>query len=68
MEKKLISIQELNDKTILPYRVKGSNKSGVECLICKNEMIYPDNSVFLSNPPQKRIKCMNCGYFDNVLA
>jgi len=68
MDYKLITLQELNDKSVLPYRKKGSNKSGAECPICKSEMIYPDNAVFLSNPPQKRIKCLTCNYFTNILA
>lgn len=39
----------------------------IECPICHKELIYANDSVYLSNPPQREVKC-ECGYFGYILA
>lgn len=38
-------------------------KNGIECPVCKSEMSDIDNLVLTSMPPQKRIKCEECGHY-----
>lgn len=38
--------------------------AGVICPKCKQqEMIFPDNLILESLPPQRNVKCPKCGYF-----
>ena len=62
--KKLISLEEANAKAFNSGRYEIiSIKNGIECPKCKEELYDTDPSmVFTSDPPQKQIKCLNCGY------
>jgi len=41
--------------------------TGIECPLCKNELMYADNCIYTSNPPKRKVKC-ECGYIDYILA
>ena len=34
--------------------------AGVLCNICRREMVFSDETVMLSNPPQRNVECPNC--------
>jgi len=34
--------------------------AGVLCNICRREMEFTDNTVMLSNPPQRNVECPYC--------
>jgi hypothetical protein len=40
-------------------------RCGIECPECKKEMVYADNVILTSLPPQRRISC-ECGYSTTV--
>ena len=36
--------------------------AGVACDKCGAEMVRSDGMVLMSNPPQKNVKCLSCGF------
>jgi hypothetical protein len=50
-------------------RMTQTNGNGISCPACQNEMY--DNSPdvrLLSSPPQKQVRCAQCGYQTSVTA
>lgn len=69
-DKNLVSLQEHNDrmKSIYLQNFANSNKTGIECPLCKAEMIYTDpNMVLASMPPKKRVMCEKCKHLAFVI-
>lgn len=46
--------------------VKNRNGTDIKCPNCGDELKYVDNVLLLSNPPQKRVYCYNCGYSTTI--
>lgn len=46
---------------------KCSNMSGIRCPKCNaGELIFPDECLLLSNPPQRKVVCEHCGHVQNI--
>jgi len=41
--------------------------AGVACDKCGTEMVYSDGMVLMSNPTQKNVKCLSCGFTGRVV-
>ena len=59
----LKTIQEHNDEV---YHRLGNYNTSVECPNCGKELQFVDNTVMLSNPPQRDVKCFECGYTNRI--
>lgn len=59
------TIAEHNEE-IIRLRNNRTYYSGIECPRCKLELQFTDNTMLLSSPPQKNVKCFECGFIDRV--
>lgn len=61
------TIKEHNDERRRLYADK--YKTGVECPNCKAELQKVEPKMILcSAPPQIRVKCLNCGLVETIIA
>lgn len=61
---KLKSIKEHNNR----FTKEISFSTGIACPKCGSELMYVDQNLLLSNPPQRRVQCSKCNHIDCVLA
>ena len=64
---KLKSIKEHNDGKIFDAYGGNAFKSGLACPKCGSELMYVDQNLLLSNPPQRRVQCSKCNHIDYIL-
>lgn len=48
--------QEIRDKAFAPY----PRPNGIECPLCKSELLDMNSSELYSYPPQKEVMCSGC--------
>ena len=65
---KLKSIKEHNDGKIFDAYGGNAFKSGLACPKCGSELMYVDQNLLLSNPPQRKVQCSKCNHIDYILA
>ena len=65
---KLKSIKEHNDGKIFDAYGGNAFKSGLACPKCGSELMYVDQNLLLSSPPQRRVQCSKCNHIDYILA
>jgi len=46
---------------------KSTTKTGIECPQCHNELLYADNIILTSYPPQRRVFCDKCNYSNTIV-
>lgn len=63
-EEKLKSLEEYKEtlQRIIPVQ----EHSGVACPQCGTEMHWGEQSMFPTNPPMKRLNCVECEYSEVV--
>jgi len=61
------TIDEHNKNILKLIQQEKLMNTGIECPLCKNELMYADNCIYTSNPPKRKVKC-ECGYIDYILA
>jgi uncharacterized coiled-coil protein SlyX len=61
---KLKSIKEHNNR----FTKEISFSTGIACPKCGSELMYVDQNLLLSSPPQRRVQCSKCNHIDCVLA
>ena len=64
---KLKSIKEHNDGKIFDAYGGNAFKSGLACPKCGSELMYVDQNLLLTNPPQRRVQCIKCNHIDYIL-
>ena len=62
-EPKLKSIKEHNN--LFTKEISFSTK--IACPKCGSELMYVDQNLLLSNPPQRRVQCSKCNHIDYIL-
>ena len=62
-EPKLKSIKEHNN--LFTKEISFSTK--IACPKCGYELMYVDQNLLLSNPPQRRVQCSKCNHIDYIL-
>ena len=62
-EPKLKSIKEHNNL----FTKEISFSTGIACPKCGSELMYVDQNLLLSNPPQRRVQCSKCNHIDYIL-
>ena len=62
-EPKLKSIREHNNL----FTKEISFSTGIACPKCGYELMYVDQNLLLSNPPQRRVQCSKCNHIDYIL-
>lgn len=62
-EPKLKSIREHNNL----FTKEISFSTGIACPKCGSELMYVDQNLLLSNPPQRRVQCSKCNHIDYIL-
>ena len=62
-EPKLKSIKEHN--TLFTNEISFSTK--IACPKCGSELMYVDQNLLLSSPPQRRVQCSKCNHIDYIL-
>jgi len=67
--KTLKTIDEHNEEMQHKYHLVKQTEllTGIECPSCKTELRYNDNSILMSRPPQKHVKCTKCTYRGSVI-
>ena len=60
---KLKSIKEHNNC----FTKDISFSTGIACPKCGSELMYVDQNLLLSNPPQRRVQCSKCNHIDYIL-
>ena len=60
---KLKSIKEHNNR----FTKEISFSTGIACPKCGSELMYVDQNLLLSNPPQRRVQCSKCNHIDYIL-
>ena len=63
-EPKLKSIKEHNNL----FTKEISFSTGIACPKCGYELMYVDQNLLLTNPPQRRVQCSKCNHIDYILA
>ena len=61
---KLKSIKEHNNC----FTKDISFSTGIACPKCGSELMYVDQNLLLSSPPQRRVQCSKCNHIDYILA
>jgi len=61
------TIKVHNDNILNIIQKVRSMNTNIECPLCKNELMYVDDNLYMSNPPKRKVEC-KCGYIDYVLA
>lgn len=61
---KLISISDHNDR--IRHLLESKYLTGVECPHCGNELQYTDNTILLSYPGQRNVKCFKCEWNSSI--
>lgn len=62
-EPKLKSIKEHNNR----FTKEIAFSTGIACPKCGSELMYVDQNLLLSNPPQRRVQCSKCNHIDYIL-
>ena len=62
-EPKLKSIKEHNNL----FTKEISFSTGIACPKCGYELMYVDQNLLLTNPPQRRVQCSKCNHIDYIL-
>lgn len=62
-EPKLKSIKEHNNR----FTKEISFSTGIACPKCGSELMYVDQNLLLSSPPQRRVQCSKCNHIDYIL-
>ena len=62
-EPKLKSIKEHNNL----FTKEISFSTGIACPKCGSELMYVDQNLLLSSPPQRRVQCSKCNHIDYIL-
>jgi DNA-directed RNA polymerase subunit RPC12/RpoP len=44
------------------YRTEYPKLNGIACPECESELYDTDDMTLASNPPQKNVRCKNCGF------
>ena len=60
---KLKSIKEHNNR----FTKEISFSTGIACPKCGYELMYVDQNLLLTNPPQRRVQCSKCNHIDYIL-
>ena len=60
---KLKSIKEHNNR----FTKEISFSTGIACPKCGSELMYVDQNLLLSNPPQRCVQCSKCNHIDYIL-
>ena len=60
---KLKSIKEHNNR----FTKEISFSTKIACPKCGSELMYVDQNLLLSNPPQRRVQCSKCNHIDYIL-
>jgi DNA repair exonuclease SbcCD ATPase subunit len=60
---KLKSIKEHNNL----FTKEISFSTGIACPKCGYELMYVDQNLLLTNPPQRRVQCSKCNHIDYIL-
>ena len=60
---KLKSIKEHNNL----FTKEIAFSTGIACPKCGSELMYVDQNLLLSNPPQRRVQCSKCNHIDYIL-
>ena len=60
---KLKSIKEHNNR----FTKEISFSTGIACPKCGSELMYVDQNLLLTNPPQRRVQCSKCNHIDYIL-
>ena len=63
LEPKLKSIKEHNNR----FTKEISFSTGIACPKCGSELMYVDQNLLLSSPPQRRVQCSKCNHIDYIL-
>lgn len=63
-EPKLKSIKEHNNR----FTKEISFSTGIACPKCGSELMYVDQYLLLTSPPQRRVQCSKCNHIDYILA
>lgn len=65
-KRELKSLIEFNKERMCAYTTASDNKpvkNGIACPDCGDELMDVEPNIILcSNPPQKKIRCVNCDY------
>ena len=60
---KLKPIKEHNNR----FTKEISFSTGIACPKCGSELMYVDQYLLLTNPPQRRVQCSKCNHIDYIL-
>jgi len=60
---KLKSIKEHNNRVTKEI----SFSTGIACPKCGSELMYVDQNLLLTSPPQRRVQCSKCNHIDYIL-
>ena len=60
---KLKSIKEHNNR----FTKEIAFSTGIACPKCGSELMYVDQNLLLSSPPQRRVQCSKCNHIDYIL-
>ena len=60
---KLKSIKEHNNR----FTKEISFSTGIACPKCGSELMYVDQYLLLTSPPQRRVQCSKCNHIDYIL-
>ena len=60
---KLKSIKEHNNR----FTKEISFSTKIACPKCGSELMYVDQNLLLTNPPQRRVQCSKCNHIDYIL-
>lgn len=63
LEPKLKSIKEHNNL----FTKEIAFSTGIACPKCGSELMYVDQNLLLSSPPQRRVQCSKCNHIDYIL-
>ena len=61
-EPKLKSIKEHNNR----FTKEIAFSTGIACPKCGSELMYVDQNLLLSSPPQRRVQCSKCNHIDYI--
>ena len=62
-EPKLKSIKEHNNR----FTKEIAFSTGIACPKCGSELMYVDQNLLLTSPPQRRVQCSKCNHIDYIL-
>lgn len=61
MNNRLKTIAEHNAKVLRRAKSKTNNQPNVACPYCGKALVFADDLILASIPPQRKVRCVSCG-------